>query len=54
MAKESETPEQALQRRLKESARVEERVIQIYTAEDFQYHLEQVHLPQSTAVSSKP
>lgn len=41
-AKESETPEQALQRRLKESARVEERVTQIYTAQDFQHHLEQV------------
>lgn len=40
-AKESETPEQALQRRMKESARVEERVTQIYTAKDFQHHLEQ-------------
>ena len=41
-AKESETPEQALQRRMKESARVEERVTQIYTAQDFQHQLEQV------------
>ncbi|KAL3140197.1 hypothetical protein ABBQ38_004473 [Trebouxia sp. C0009 RCD-2024] len=40
-AQESETAEQALQRRLKESARVEERVSQIFTAEDFQHHLEQ-------------
>ena len=43
-AKESETPEQALQRRMKESARVEERVTQIYTAQDFQHQLEQVLL----------
>lgn len=43
-AKESETPEQALQRRMKESARVEERVTQIYTAQDFRHQLEQVLL----------
>ena len=41
-AREDESAEEALQRRLKESARVEERVVQIYTADDFQKQLEEV------------
>lgn len=41
-ARENESAEVALQRRLKESARVEERVIQIYTAEDFNRELQEV------------
>ena len=41
-AREHENAEEALQRRLKESARVEERVIQIYTAQDFDRELQEV------------
>lgn len=40
-AREHESSEEALQRRLKESARVEERVIQIYTAQDFDRELQE-------------
>ncbi len=41
-AREHENAEEALQRRLKESARVEERVTQIYTAQDFDRELQEV------------
>ena len=41
-AREHESAEEALQRRLKESARVEERVNQIYTAQDFDRELQEV------------
>lgn len=43
-AQEKETGEEGLQRRLKESARVEERVVQIYNEADFQQQLEEVSL----------
>lgn len=41
-AREDESEEAALQRRLRESARVEERVIQIYNEKEFQQQLEEV------------
>lgn len=41
---EKETSEEGLQRRLKESAQVEERVIQIYNERDFQQQLEEVSM----------
>ena len=44
-AREHESAEEALQRRLKESARVEERVIQIYAAQDFDRELQEVCVP---------
>lgn len=40
-ARENQSDEEALQRRLKESARVEERVIQIYTAKEFDHELQE-------------
>ena len=55
-AREDESEEAALQRRLRESARVEERVIQIYNEKEFQQQLEEVsfmHLHLIVGTSSR-
>ena len=50
-AEEQETPEEAYQRRLRESQRVEERVDVIYNEQEFREQLEKARLSLSTLSS---